>query len=92
MVNHCGLRSRCLNTTFGRDTAAELSLRILRGLSVEFQGHRGHGERGHGPSHRVISKAEMFGFGVVDRPAYPGSTGSDALMGRVPRRVWARSS
>ena len=23
--------------------------------------------------HRIISKAKLYGFGVVDRPAYPGS-------------------
>ena len=67
------------DTTFGRDTATELSLRILRGLSLEFRAIED--TVNEDTEHRVISKAEMFGFGVVDRPAYPGSVASMRAWG-----------
>ena len=59
------------DTSFGRDTATELSLRLLRGLSVEFRAIEDTVNEDTG--HRVVSKAQLYGFGVVDRPAYPGS-------------------
>ena len=31
--------------------------------------------------HRIVSKAQMFGFGVVDSPAYPGSVASMRAWG-----------
>ena len=74
------------DTTFGRDTATELSLRILRGLSLEFRAIED--TVNEDTEHRVISKAEMFGFGVVDQPGLPRQRGLHARVGRVPDGAW----
>ena len=58
------------DTSSGRDTAVELAQRILRGLSLEFRAIKDDvTDKGH----RIITEARMYGFGVVDKPAYPGS-------------------
>ena len=49
----------------------EVKERILRGLSLEFRAIEDTVNQDTG--HRVISKAKLYGFGVVDRPAYSGS-------------------
>ena len=67
------------DTTAGRDVANELGLRLLRGLSLEFRAIED--TVNEDTQHRVVSKAEMFGFGVVDRPAYPGSVASMRAWG-----------
>ena len=59
------------DTSVGRDTAVEVGKRILRGLSLEFRSVKDIIDED--TQHRTIEKATMFGFGVVDRPAYPGS-------------------
>ena len=59
------------DTSYGRDTSAEVKARILRGLSLEFRAIEDTVNQDTG--HRTISKAKLYGFGVVDRPAYPGS-------------------
>ena len=48
---------------------------ILRGLSIEFMPlkERLEGSSGHGYT-VVIERAELRGAGIVDSPAYPGST------------------
>ena len=59
------------NTTAGRDAAEELSpkRRMLRGLSLEFITTKDDADR----DHRVVMEGRMFGFGVVDKPAYGDS-------------------
>ena len=48
---------------------------VLRGLSLEFRVKTDEIEGIDKPlSHRRIKEATMYGFGVVDRPAYPRST------------------
>ena len=59
------------DTSIGRDTAVEVTNRLLRGLSLEFRAIKDTFDDSTG--HRTIHRAQMFGFGVVDRPAYPGS-------------------
>ena len=61
---------RIPDTSAGRDTAYEVADGILRGLSKEFRAVR---ESFPKESHRVIEEARFYGFGVVDRPAYPQS-------------------
>ena len=61
------------DTTFGRDTAVELTARILRGLSLEFRAVK---DDVTDTGHRIVTEARMFGFGIVDKPAYPGSVAS----------------
>ena len=58
-------------TSVGRDTAIEVRERLLRGLSLEFRAIKDTVD--DDTNHRVIERAEMFGYGIVDRPAYPGS-------------------
>ena len=59
------------DTSYGRDTSVEVAEKILRGLSLEFRAIEDTVNQETG--HRIISKAKLYGFGVVDRPAYPGS-------------------
>ena len=59
------------DTTYGRDVSVEVKERLLTGLSLEFRAIEDTVNQETG--HRTISKAKLYGFGVVDRPAYPGS-------------------
>ena len=61
------------DTTYGRDVAVEISAerRLLRGFSVEFL--TTEDQYDYKRDHRIVVKGRMFGFGVVDRPAYPDS-------------------
>ena len=59
------------DTSYGRDTSVEVKEKILRGLSLEFRAIEDTVNQDTG--HRIISKAKLYGFGVVDRPAYSGS-------------------
>ena len=59
------------DTSYGRDTEVEVKLRILRGLSLEFRSIED--TINQEKQHRRISQAYLFGYGVVDRPAYPQS-------------------
>ena len=59
------------DTTAGRDTATELAEGLLTGSSLEFRAIEE--TFNEDTQHRVISKAQLFGFGVVDEPAYPDS-------------------
>ena len=59
------------DTTYGRDAATEVDLGLLRGLSLEFLVDKD--EYDYKKDHRVVVKGRMFGFGIVDRPAYPDS-------------------
>ena len=57
------------DTTIANDAIANIRAGILRGLSVEFIPHT----TGVEDDVIVVSKAELRGIGVVDRPAYPAS-------------------
>lgn len=59
------------DTTIGRDTAVEVSSRLLRGLSIEFRSTKETFDEKK--NHREIVEADLYGFGIVDRPAYSGS-------------------
>ena len=59
------------DTTYGRDAATEVDLGLLRGMSLEFLVSTD--EYDYKKDHRVVVKGRMFGFGIVDRAAYPDS-------------------
>ena len=59
------------DTTCGRDTSVEVAKKLLRGLSVEFKSIKD--EYDYEKDHRVVIEARMYGFGIVDTPAYPDS-------------------
>ena len=52
-----------------RDAKLLVQAGVLQGLSIEFNAK----EQEHRDGLRVISKAELVGVGLVDRPAYPES-------------------
>ena len=59
------------NTTAGRDVETEVDRGLLRGLSIEFRTVKD--ELNYESGHRKVTQAQLFGWGVVDRPAYPRS-------------------
>ena len=59
------------DTNAGRDAAVELDKKLLRGMSLEFLVTKD--EYDYKKDHRVVVEGRMFGFGIVDRPAYPDS-------------------
>ena len=59
------------DTTTGRDTATEMREGLLTGASLEFRAVKETVNEETG--HRIITRAKLFGFGIVDEPAYPGS-------------------
>ena len=59
------------DTTYGRDAATEVDLGLLRGFSLEFLVDKD--EYDYKKDHRIVVAGRMFGFGIVDRPAYPDS-------------------
>ena len=61
------------DTTEGRDTAVLVRRGVLAGFSVEFRIDE-EGEKWQGDMLRVISKAELRGIAIVDRPAYDQAT------------------
>ena len=61
------------DTTAGRDTAVEVAKRLLRGFSLEFRALK---DSINPKGHRIITEGRLFGFGVVDLPAYPDSVAS----------------
>ena len=91
LVLHDGptaLRAEVLlpDTTEGRDTAVLLKRGVLAGFSVEFRIDEKDGESWQGDSLRVISRAELRGIVIVDRPAY------DAATAEVAKRASQRNS
>ena len=71
------------DTAAGRDAAAEIRGGLLAGLSVEFRATR---ERMAGGVRR-IGHALLTGAGLVDSPAYAGST-VEVRQRTGRRRVW----
>ena len=61
------------DTVAGRDAGAMIRVGLLRGLSVEFRAIRERQEN----LMRVIERARLLGFGMVDKPAYSGSLITD---------------
>ena len=57
------------NTSYGRDAQEEVKTGRLRGLSIEFRTLEDDFIDGV----RVIKSARLYGWGVVDKPAYPNS-------------------
>ena len=57
------------NTSYGRDAQEEVKTGRLRGLSIEFRTL----EDDYIDGIRVIKQARLYGWGVVDKPAYPNS-------------------
>ena len=69
-------------TQDGHDTAVLLKRGVLAGFSVEFRVAE-DGESWPGENLRVISRAELRGIGIVDRPAY------DQALAEVAKRAKA---
>ena len=80
------------NTRDGADAAELLRLRVLRGFSIEFS-VPANGDR-FDRGTRIVSRANLSGLGVVDRPAYGDALAeiakrAEGLSADVPRRrVW----
>ena len=71
---------RLLNNSAGRDTDLEVRMGLLRGQSIEFRANTDRIVDGT----RVVSGANLFGHGIVDKPAYP-----DSKVGtRAEMRSW----
>lgn len=58
------------NTSDAKDAIEKVRSKILRGLSVEFRPTIYGQRRESGKDVTVITKAELRGIGIVDRPAY----------------------
>ena len=58
-------------TTHGQNAAIELEEGLLRGFSLEFI--TDIDEYDYKRDHRIVVEGRMYGFGVVDKPAYPDS-------------------
>ena len=57
------------NTSYGRDTQEEVKTGRLRGLSIAFRAF----EDDYIDGVRVVKEGRLYGWGVVDKPAYPQS-------------------
>ena len=58
-------------TTHGNNARIEIEERLIRGASLEFVVTKDEYDYERG--HRVVVSGRMFGFGLVDKPAYPDS-------------------
>jgi len=59
------------DTVYGREARELVSARILRGFSVEFRATKETWDQAR--KERRIEEADLVGFALVDRPAYPAS-------------------
>ena len=57
------------NTSYGRDAQEEVKTGRLRGLSIAFRAF----EDDYIDGVRVVKQGRLYGWGVVDKPAYPQS-------------------
>ena len=64
------MRAEIPDTIYGRQARELIDNNIVRGLSAEFI----PSDESFDNNVRVIKRAELFGVGIVDRPAYPAST------------------
>ena len=71
------------NTSAGRDCAAEIKAGLLPGLSIEFRATKQNMVGGV----RRIAGALLTGAGLVDTPAYVGST-AEVRHHEGRRRLW----
>ena len=75
------------DTSYGREARELVTAGILRGLSMEFLARE---ERMEGKT-RIVSRADLVGIGIVDRPAYAESAiaarFAELSLRRAPRRV-----
>ena len=67
------------DTAYAREARELVNANILRGFSVEF---RAVNEEWDGKT-RIIREAQLLGFALVDRPAYPGSVIADRFAHTV---------
>ena len=78
------------DTVYGREARELVGAKILRGFSVEFRASKDRWE----DKTRIIERAELVGFALVDRPAYPDSVIAERMaetrrvIGPARRRVW----
>ncbi len=70
---------RLPNTSYAREARELVDAKILRGFSVEF---RARNETWEGKT-RIIREADLLGFALVDRPAYPASVIAERFMATV---------
>ena len=57
------------DTVYGREARELVAAGILRGFSVEFRAVKEEWR----DKERIITQADLLGFALVDRPAYPAS-------------------
>lgn len=77
------------DTSYAREARELVQARILRGFSIEF---RAREERFEG-KRRIITRADLLGFALVDRPAYAGSVIADRIQAdyeRITSAGWQR--
>ncbi len=79
------ISAKIANTQDGNDALELVNRKILRGMSIEFDQVEDRFEDGI----RVIHKARLAGIGIVDRPAYEGTTvevrrRQGRLRGKIP--------
>ena len=76
------LRARIVppDTSYGREARELVSAKILRGFSIEFRAIRDEWKG----THRHVLEAELTGFGLVDRPAYPASVIAERFASLSP--------
>lgn len=84
---------RLPETVFGREAHELVQANILRGFSVEFRARQ---DRWEGKT-RIIERADLLGFALVDRPAYPAAQIADRMAAlheavarptKAVRRIW----
>ena len=74
------------DTSYGREARELIGAGILRGLSMEFLATE---ERMEGKT-RIVSRAQLIGIGIVDRPAYPDSEIAARFAQLAPARARPR--
>ena len=79
------IRAEIPDTRDGEDALKLVAKRVLRGLSLEFRATKESMDDGNV---RVVEQAILLGVGLVDRPAYTGS--SDVSLRRGGRGVSGR--
>ena len=73
-----------VNTQTGQETRELIKAGIIRGASVEFHSAESRMENGI----RVISRAELVGFGLVTRPAYKETSVSARKESKKRRKLY----
>ena len=76
------------NTSYGRDTREEVKTGRLRGLSIAFRAF----EDDYIDGVRVVKQGRLYGWGVVDKPAYPQSVAAMRSWAEYRSEYGARGS